>query len=67
MHQKVREVHGLDVLRNLVYDAMAEINPEGLESRGGIGKPKRPKRNKAFVTNVSTGYSIQLIVNLKSK
>ncbi|XP_031573080.1 uncharacterized protein LOC116307076 isoform X2 [Actinia tenebrosa] len=51
MHKKIRDVHGLNVPRNLVYDAIADVNPEGLESRGGVGKPKRPKRNKAFVTN----------------
>ena len=37
LHKKVREVHGLKVPRNLVYDVMADLNPEGLEERGGVG------------------------------
>ena len=51
-HKKVREVHGLNVPRNLVYDVMADVNPEGLEERGGVGMPKRPKRTGAFTSNV---------------
>ena len=39
LHKKVREVHGLNVPRNLVYDVMADLNPEGLEERGGVGMP----------------------------
>ena len=40
----VQEVHGLKVPRNLVYDVMADLYPEGLEERGAMGTPKRPKR-----------------------
>ena len=39
LYKKVREVHGLNVPRNLVYDVMADVNPEGLEERGGVGMP----------------------------
>ena len=39
----------LNVPRNLVYDVMADINPEGLEPRGSVGQPKRPKRNQVFL------------------
>ena len=53
LHQKIREVHGLSVPRNLVYAMMAEVNPQGLEERGGVGKPKRPRRKNAFISNVS--------------
>lgn len=53
MQQKVREVHKLNVPRDVVYAAMGEVNPEGLEARGGVGKPKRPRRTNAFVTGVS--------------
>ena len=49
LHQKIREVHGLSVPRNLVYAMMAEVNPQGLEERGGVGKPKRPQRKNAFL------------------
>ena len=44
LHKNVREVHGLKVPRNLVYDVMADLYPEGLEERGAMGTPKRPKR-----------------------
>ena len=54
MHKKVREVHGLNVPRSLVYNVMADVNPEGLEGRGGVGQPKRRPRNAAFSSNVST-------------
>ena len=57
LHQKIRELHRLNVPRNLVYDVMADINPEGLEARGGVGQPKRPKRNQAFLANVSSVHS----------
>ena len=32
---------------------MTEVNPQGLEERGGVGKPKRPQRKNAFISNVS--------------
>jgi len=53
LHKKFGEVHGLNIPRNLVYDVMADVNPEGLEERGGVGMPKRPKRTGAFTSNVS--------------
>ncbi len=56
LHKKVRESHELKVPRNLVYDVLADVNPEGLEARGGVGKPKRPERNKAFVSGVSNDF-----------
>ena len=42
LHKKIREVHGLSVPRNLVYAVMTEVNPQGLEERGRVGRPKRP-------------------------
>ena len=53
LHKKVREVHGLNVPRNLVYNVMMDVNPEGLEERGGVGMTKRPKRTGSFTSNVS--------------
>ena len=35
LHKKICEVHGLSVPRNLVYAVMTEVNPQGLEARGG--------------------------------
>ena len=46
MQRKVRENHGLAVPRGLVYDVMTEINPEGLQQRGGVGQTRRNKRGK---------------------
>ena len=60
LHKKVREVHGLNVPRNLVYDIMADVNPEGLEERGGVGMPKRPKRTRAFTSNVNKKYLLHI-------
>ncbi|XP_028517680.1 uncharacterized protein LOC110248095 [Exaiptasia diaphana] len=51
LHKKIRDVHGLSVPRNLVYTVMQDVNHQGLQNRGGVGKPKRPKRTKAFVSN----------------
>ena len=53
LHKKVREVHGLNVPRNLVYNVMMDVNSEGLEERGGVGMTKRPKRTGSFTSNVS--------------
>lgn len=53
MQQKVRELHGLNVPRDVVYAVMGEADPEGLEARGGVGQSKRPRRRNAFVTGVS--------------
>ena len=64
LHKKVREVHGLSVPRNLVYDVMADVNPEGLEERGGVGMPKRPTRTGAFTSNVSKKICVSLILLL---
>ena len=64
LHKKVREVHGHSVPRNLVYDVMADVNPEGLEERGGVGMPKRPTRTGAFTSNVSKKICVSLILFL---
>ncbi|XP_044165295.1 uncharacterized protein LOC122949237 isoform X1 [Acropora millepora] len=53
LHKKVREIHGLKVPRNLVYDVMADVYAEGLEERGGVGMPKRPKKTGTFTSNGS--------------
>ena len=40
MHGKIREQHKLAVPRNLVYDVMVMVDPEGLERRGNVGQKK---------------------------
>ena len=52
LHKKIRELHGLNVPRNLVYNVMADVNPKGLEERGGVWQPKRAGRKTAFTSTV---------------
>ena len=49
----MREVHGLNVPRDLVYAVMMEVNPQGLGKNGGVGRPKRAPRNKVYTSQVS--------------
>ena len=58
LHKKVREIHGLKVPRNLVYDVMADVYAEGLEERRGVGMPKHPKKTGTFTSNVSKNISV---------
>ena len=51
LHKKIREVHNLNVPRNLVYAMMEEVDPEGLEERSCVGKQKRPPKG-AFTSKV---------------
>ena len=44
LHEKIREVHNLNVPRNLVYVMMEEVDPEGLEERSCVGERKRPPK-----------------------
>ena len=49
-HKKIREIHGLNVPRDLVYMVMVKVDPRGLEERGGVGKARRTRRDKAFMS-----------------
>ena len=40
MHRKVRQIHNLNVPRDLVHAAMYDLDPKGLEARGPVGKKK---------------------------
>ena len=40
MHRKVRQIHDLNVPRDLVHAAMHDLDPNGLEARGPVGKKK---------------------------
>lgn len=53
LHQKVCEVHGSSVPRNVVDAMMTEVNLQGLEERGCVAKPKRPQRKNALLSSVS--------------
>ena len=39
MHEKIREIRGLNVPKDLVYMVMAKVDPSGLEERG-VGKAR---------------------------
>ncbi len=52
MQRKVREQHKLAVPRNLVYDMMAQLDQDGLERRGGVGKKKRKRGNAGTFTSM---------------
>lgn len=60
MQQKVRELHGLNVPRDLVYAVMGEADQQGLEARGGVGQSNRPRRTNAFVAGVSSSLSSEI-------
>ena len=44
LHKKIREVHALNVPRNVVYDVLTDVNPQGLQDSGG--QPKRVKKKE---------------------
>eukprot|EP00111_Clytia_hemisphaerica_P012372 TCONS_00036343-protein len=48
--QKVREVHKLKVPRDVVYNVMRDLDPDGLASRGDVGVSKKKKREKRFAS-----------------
>lgn len=52
LHKKIRAVHGLSVPTNVMYDVVMNVNREAMESRGGVGEPRRPKRIKVFMVSV---------------
>lgn len=54
MTKKIQEVHCMNVLRDLVYEIMSNVNPEVLAVRGFVGKSKRPPRRVLFVSMVRT-------------
>ena len=49
LHKKIREVHGLNVRRRLVYDVLTDVNPKGIEERGAVGKRKTTKNKSILI------------------
>ena len=43
-------IYGLNVTRDKVYDVMYELDPEGLEARGGVGATKKERRKRTSTT-----------------
>ncbi len=50
MHKKVRQEHNLNVPRDLVHAVMTELDPEGLQERGGVGIKKTNRGKGNFTT-----------------
>ena len=46
MQKKVRQEHNLNVPRDLVHAVMVDLDPEGLEQRGGVGIKKKQERER---------------------
>jgi hypothetical protein len=44
MQKKLQQEHELNVPRDLVYAVMQEVDPEGLETRGGVGNARQKKK-----------------------
>lgn len=51
MQREIREQHQLAVPRNLVYDLMNELDPDGLERSGCVGKKARERNTGTFHIN----------------
>ena len=65
MTKKIREVHCVNVLRDLVCEIMSNVNPEVLAARGLVRKSKRPPRRVLFVSMVRTKlFSVALKVSI---
>ena len=50
MHKKIRLEHNLNVTRDEVYNVMYHLDPEGLESRGGVGAKKVRRKAGNFTS-----------------
>jgi len=45
-------MHSLNVPRDIVYEVMKDIDPDGLARQDGVGISKKKKRNRSFVSPV---------------
>ena len=46
MQKKLRQEHELNVPRDLVYAVMQDVDPQGLQARGGVGCSKQKKKER---------------------
>jgi hypothetical protein len=65
MHKKIREQHQLAVPRDLVYDVMTMVDPEGLERRGNVGRKKRRRGATGTFTSMVFYITMLLVLYLK--
>ena len=59
MQRKIREQHQLAVPRNLVYDLMTELDPDGLERRGSVGRRKHKRGAAGTFTSMVSVFFIR--------
>ena len=64
MHKKIRDIHGLNVPRDLVYMVMAKVDPRGLEETGGVKKAGEPAEIKCSRAGRSKVITVQLPVRI---
>ena len=58
MQKKIRQEHGVNVPRDPVHAVMYDLDPEGLEARGGVGTKRRVIERRVFSQQkVQTGYT----------
>ena len=58
MQRKIWEQHQLAVPQNLVYDLMTELDPDGLERRGSVGKRKHKRGAASTFTSIVSAFFI---------
>ena len=61
MQRKIREQHQLAVPRNGVYDLMNELDPDGLERRGSVGKRKHKRGATGTFTSMVSLFCITAV------
>jgi hypothetical protein len=57
MQKKVRQEHNFNVPRDLVHAVMVDLDPEGLEQRGGVGIKKTREGKEILRRRVQIGYT----------
>lgn len=58
LRKNLREIHGLNIPRDVVYVMMADVDPSGLEERGGIGQAARLTQTGKPTSAVMVGFSV---------
>ena len=58
MHRKVRQVHYLNVPRDLVHEAMYDLDPKGLEACGPVGKKKTNPKGRLSTKGPNWDHSL---------
>ena len=59
MHRKIRQEYGINVTRDQVYNVMSDLDPEGLEARGGIGAKKKGEKGTFTTTGSNWVHSLE--------